>query len=494
MKCSIKTLLKTVQVPLLIFAFLIGFPPFQSPAQAQSESSGANILFILDASGSMRAKVENKEKIAIAKEVLTNLIKELPEGVKVGLEVYGHRSKGDCNDIQVMVPVGQGDKETLIKQIQSMQPKGETPIAKSLEIAREQLKEAEQETTVVLVSDGKESCKGDPCALIKTLREQGIKVTVHVVGFGVTSEEKQQLTCIAEAGGGKYFTAQNANQLKGALTEVKKEVIEKVEAKAEVKKEEKAKAPQMAILPKGGDSLEAAVPLPLGEYLADRIVPKNTQEYYAVTVKAGQTLILKFRTPATAHPYAGATIYNEDKNSVSSDVIIGDTGALKTIGWTTNSTKEAYTFYLGVGNIYNPNAKGTVYSISLEDNFDANTSSDVGDDFEKALQITPGKYKGFLAGDQGDDYKDFYLITLKANEKVSVKVTPPANVQYKVSIWDQDRVNVAEKTSANPGAIARVSWAAPSESEQEVHLLIEPNRVPKNSASLPYTMEVSVEP
>jgi len=234
MKCLVKALLKVTQVPLLFFVFLIGFLLTQIPVPAQAaESSRASVLFILDASGSMWAKLENKDKISIAKEVMTNLIKELPEGVSVGLEVYGHRRKGDCKDIEVLVPVGKGDKATLIQQIQSIQPKGETPITNSLEMAGELLKETEGETTVVLVSDGKETCKGDPCALVKALKEQGIHVTVHVVGFGVTNEEKQQLACIAEAGGGKYFTAQNANQLKGALTEVKKEVIEKAEAKPE---------------------------------------------------------------------------------------------------------------------------------------------------------------------------------------------------------------------------------------------------------------------
>jgi Mg-chelatase subunit ChlD len=224
------------------FTLLIAWLLFQNsiPVYA-AESSGANILFILDASGSMWAKVEKKDKIAIAKEVMTNLIKELPEGVNVGLEVYGHRKKGDCDDIEVLIPVGKGNKDALIKQIQAIQPKGETPITKSLELAGEKLKEMEGETTVVLVSDGKESCKGDPCALVKSLKEKGIKAQIHVVGFGVTDEEKQQLTCIAEAGGGKYFTAQNASQLKGALTEVKKQVIEKVEVKEEPKPQPKEK-------------------------------------------------------------------------------------------------------------------------------------------------------------------------------------------------------------------------------------------------------------
>lgn len=82
---------------------------------------------------------------------------------------------------------------------------------------------------MVLVSDGKETCQRDPCELVRDLRAQGIHVKVHVVGFDVTQEEKQQLVCIAEAGGGRYFTAQNAQDLNAALSEVKEEVTKKVE-------------------------------------------------------------------------------------------------------------------------------------------------------------------------------------------------------------------------------------------------------------------------
>ncbi|HEX9830107.1 MAG TPA: VWA domain-containing protein [Thermodesulfobacteriota bacterium] len=476
-----KTSVYALWIPLFFFVFSIEFLCFNNSLQAQpEESSGDNVLFILDSSGSMAGQLEGKAKIDVAKEVMTNLIKELPDGVKVGLEVYGHRSKGDCNDIEVMVPIGEVDKEALIKKIESMHPKGKTPIAKSLEMAGEQLQAMEEETTVVLVSDGEETCEGDPCVLTQSLKEKGIKVKVHVVGFDVGDKEKEQLSCIAEAGGGRYFTAKNADQLKEALAEVKKEVVEKVEA------------PKIATLPKGGDRIETAVPLPFGDYIAGHEVKQNTQEYYSVKIKAGQTVVVKFRTPDKAHSYAGAAIYNEGKEQLVEDTIIGAGSTLKTIGWTTNSMKDEYTFYIGLGNQYDPNAKGTTYSFSAEDSFDVNISSDVGDTFEKPLQIEPGTYKGFLAGKWGDDRKDFYSIPLKAEQKVSIKLTPPIDVGYKVSIWDQDRVNVAEKASANPGAIARVSWTPPEEQEG-VFLLIEPSEVPDKSTSLGYTIEIKVE-
>lgn len=86
------------------------------------------------------------------------------------------------------------------------------------------MRTSEDETTVVLISDGKETCNADPCKLVKSLRQSGIRVQIHVVGFDVDKEEKKELLCIAEEGGGKYFSAGNANELNEALVTVKEEV------------------------------------------------------------------------------------------------------------------------------------------------------------------------------------------------------------------------------------------------------------------------------
>ena len=91
------------------------------------------------------------------------------------------------------------------------------------------LKEMEDETTIVLVSDGEETCHADPCGAVKSLKTSGIKFILHVVGFGVDAKEKEQLTCLAEAGGGQYFGASNAALLLSALETVKEDIVQKVE-------------------------------------------------------------------------------------------------------------------------------------------------------------------------------------------------------------------------------------------------------------------------
>ena len=197
-------------------------PAKQAKVSASDGASAGNVMFILDASGSMWGQVEGKAKIAIAKEVLVGLIKDLPDDLHVGLVAYGHRRKGDCNDVEELVTLSVLDKKKLIKKIQAISPKGKTPITLSVRKTAQKLKTLKDETTIILVSDGKETCAGDPCALVKELKQAGVKFVMHVIGFDVTEEEREQLECMAKAGGGKYFTADNASQFSAAASEVVK--------------------------------------------------------------------------------------------------------------------------------------------------------------------------------------------------------------------------------------------------------------------------------
>jgi len=183
---------------------------------AMPQVQGGNVIFIFDASGSMWGQVEGKAKIQIAKEVLTGLIQDLPEGINVGLVAYGHRQKGDCQDVEELVPLGVLDKDKIIKKIQAINPKGKTPITLSVQKTAEKLKNVDEETSIILVSDGKETCAGDPCELVKQLKASGVKFTMYVIGFDVTEEEKWQLECMATVGGGLYYEAKNAGELQTA--------------------------------------------------------------------------------------------------------------------------------------------------------------------------------------------------------------------------------------------------------------------------------------
>lgn len=215
------------KAPILLILFLMfGFFFFTSIAQARGIPQ---VMFIFDASGSMWGHVGGQTKIEAAKEVMTRIVPKLPSEVKTGLTVYGHRRKGDCSDIEVLVSPGSTDRGRLLTQLKDVSPKGKTPIANSIKMVANLLKNVEEETTIILISDGEETCHADPCSAVKSLKKLDIKFVLHVVGFDVNAAQKEQLTCLAQAGGGQYFGAKDTQSLLAALETVRIEVAKKVE-------------------------------------------------------------------------------------------------------------------------------------------------------------------------------------------------------------------------------------------------------------------------
>ncbi|MFN3231750.1 MAG: vWA domain-containing protein [Alphaproteobacteria bacterium] len=187
---------------------------------AQDASAGPeDTILIMDASGSMWGQIDGVNKIVIAKDVMEGLIRSIPEERRLGLVAYGHRKKGDCKDIETLADVG-AERAKLIDQVRALSPTGKTPLSSSVLHAAEDLNYTRNKSTVILVSDGKETCDVDPCELGRMLEENGLDFTVHVVGFDVTEEERTGLQCIAEETGGVFLAADNAEELTDALAQV----------------------------------------------------------------------------------------------------------------------------------------------------------------------------------------------------------------------------------------------------------------------------------
>lgn len=176
------------------------------------------LLLVFDASGSMWGKVGGEEKIVAARRIVGQLVDGLAQGSSVGLVAYGHRREGDCADIETVVPIGALDRAAFKKTFTALQPKGKTPITASLEVAFSALAASKQAGTLVLVTDGLETCGGDPCAAVKKARARGLDLVLHVVGFDVAKEDVSSLECAAQAGGGLYLPAADAKELAAALS------------------------------------------------------------------------------------------------------------------------------------------------------------------------------------------------------------------------------------------------------------------------------------
>lgn len=196
-------------------------PTAPSPVIQPSGATGrqpASIMFIVDSSGSMKTSVGAKTKMGAAKEVVTDLVGKLGADVNAGLMAYGHRKKNECKDVEVLIPVGPLQRDAFIQKVNALQPLGETPISYSIQQAAESLKDVKGRKTIILISDGEETCHQDPCEVSAALKKADVDLQIHVVGFGIENEAaRKQLHCIAEATGGVYKDAKDADELKSVV-------------------------------------------------------------------------------------------------------------------------------------------------------------------------------------------------------------------------------------------------------------------------------------
>ena len=174
-------------------------------------------MIVLDGSGSMWGRIDGEPKLQIARRTLGEVLPQLPAGAEIGLLAYGHREKGNCEDIELVVPPAPGTAAAIAQAAGSMRFLGKTPLSAAVRQAAEALRYTEDKATVILITDGIETCSADPCALATELEQAGVDFTAHVVGFGLTRDEGRQVACLADLTGGRYLEAKNAKELTDAL-------------------------------------------------------------------------------------------------------------------------------------------------------------------------------------------------------------------------------------------------------------------------------------
>ena len=198
-----------------------------STTSSSSQSNQNKAMLVLDASGSMWGQIDGKAKITIAREAISEIVNDWDRNSALGLMAYGHNSKGDCKDIELIQAPENINKKTFLSKINKLNPKGKTPLTAAVKQAAGILKYTEDKATVVLISDGKETCNLDPCEAGRELQTAGIDFTAHVISFNVSEEDSAGLRCLARETGGLFLAADNAKELKAALTETKNIVNDK---------------------------------------------------------------------------------------------------------------------------------------------------------------------------------------------------------------------------------------------------------------------------
>ena len=179
---------------------------------------------IIDASGSMLAPdAGGQTRMDAAKQATEGLLNDLPKEQRLSLLTYGTQTgSGDeekaagCQDVTTLVPMG-GNRAEMVSKVKGLNPRGYTPIGKSLQQAEKELP-GQGARQIVLVSDGIDTCAPPPvCEVAKQIRERGVDIVINVIGLNVDEQARSELQCVAKEGGGSYADAKDAASLKEQL-------------------------------------------------------------------------------------------------------------------------------------------------------------------------------------------------------------------------------------------------------------------------------------
>lgn len=203
---------------LLIFSILLPASGLFAQVNQQKLPEKTRILFLLDASGSMLAKWENTYRIVVAKTLLSEMVDSLRNvpNVELALRVYGHqfhRKFQNCEDTRLETPFGPANHDAIKKRLASITPQGNTPIAYSIEKAADDFpNDGTARNIIIVITDGLESCDGDPCAVSISLQRKGIFLKPFIVGIGMDKKFEEQFKCV-----GDFFDASDISAFRTAL-------------------------------------------------------------------------------------------------------------------------------------------------------------------------------------------------------------------------------------------------------------------------------------
>lgn len=191
-------------------------------ATAQDEQSGlAPTMVVLDSSGSMvNNDAGGQTRIDAARDAARTFIEGAGDDAPLGLVIYGGNTgetpedyDAGCRDITVVTGPESGNSAEMIDHVESLEPRGYTPIGDALRAAADELPD-DGARTIVLVSDGIATCTPPPvCEVAEELKQQGVDLVINTVGFNVDPAAREELQCIAEAAGGTYADASDAESL-----------------------------------------------------------------------------------------------------------------------------------------------------------------------------------------------------------------------------------------------------------------------------------------
>ena len=445
---------------LLIFFLLAALP--------NSSAAETDIEFIIDVSGSMEKDLNGEQQMVSARKALLSALDTIDKDQLVAVRAYGHRveksnKEESCKDTELLVPFKESEKASIENAVNGLSPKGYTPIALALQKARDDLFDIgvgrESERVIILLTDGEETCGGDPLAVLKKLKEEGFDVTVYSVGFNVDKKAQKQLEEIAAFTGGAYFDARNAEQLDKALKEATAKSLV-------ISKKKKTYGEET----RGGDSYDSAEALVFGkEWKLDHHQKKDYYDYFYFDAEAGEEITVTLKSlekgininknsgkiSETSNPYSGFEIHDDKRNKVAGGNLIGKRFSTEKVAF---YPKTAGRYYFLYGSTYGAiNKDHLTFALDRKTFGDLGSDKDAGDTMETAAEVTMKRYKGNYLG--GADQKDVFSFKGVPGEQYFIGVIPDEEFpsSYQVKVFDDfKQVLTTGRSSHNQGL--KMKW------------------------------------
>jgi hypothetical protein len=426
----------------------------------------ANVEIILDVSGSMNDKVGDQTKLEAAKQTISEFVASLPADTNVALRVFG-ADVAECSS-GLKLPFQAANSIPLENAFSSLQANGKTPLASSISDGVVDFGGKDKEKNyLILVSDGAETCKGDPCSVMQNKRNDFL--TVHTIGFSITEQGKDQLKCVASAGGGKYFDSTSQGQLKQAFDEIRDQVLGIA----------------------AGDSFDTAPLITPGQYGYEFAEETKGDYYYKIKVKDSERLALHYYAEGK-NPEINIKIYDSTRKEIKKGQFEGSDFASGKFYYDPGETiiaEETYFIRLFEQDFYyRSGVDKFTLKVGLEDLSDANSGEDAGKDFDEALLISPGVYNNNL---QDNDYIDIFKIPVKGAEQIAVKLTPGGEYIFSLNIFNENRETIKRQSAKNAGAIVRLLQNITDDEFIYIKTSIDEQKIFKYKSD--YTLEVTLE-
>ena len=211
----------------ILFSFVLCSSNSLCAQVKKTDPTLTRVLFVFDASKSMKTIHNSKTRIQGAKELFYKFLDSLSKqkNTQFALRMYGHTVKyppGDCKDSKLVVPFGKNNIAIIKSKVAEAKPTGITPIEHSLTESANDFPDSKAVNMIILITDGIEECEGDPCKARQKLMEKGIVFKPFIIGIGLTVEQIKTFECV-----GDYFDFDNPSLINDISSIISKQKLNK---------------------------------------------------------------------------------------------------------------------------------------------------------------------------------------------------------------------------------------------------------------------------